>query len=159
MGCFAVIDVDQDCDYVSGATCIGAFSSEAEAYAFVEDKQNIILDSHKARREYIDNYVDENVRLPEINFQKCQDYQKSISPFVASTLDRTDYQKWSNFKRAFLPFDSGSYTTPDNFLKELKFYLYNNKAPEIFKDFNPPVPIFGFNNMFVVEIPELEAGV
>lgn len=155
MGSFAVIQVFQDCDYVEDVICLATFHLESEALAFVEDKKEAVNDSYFARREYIENYVDENITIPVIDYQKCQNYENSISPFGSpSDLPKIDYQKWQEFKRPFAPFGSTYRITPDNFIAELKNFLINNKAPEILVNFNPPAIIYGMHNLFVVEIQE-----
>lgn len=157
MSRFAVIQIHQDCDYVEDAVCLAAFSTEDKAKTFIQDQKNIVNDSHKARVAYISDYVDKNVELPIIDVEKYKNYEKSISPFGSpSQICKFDYKKWNEFKKPFAPFGANSYITVDNFLQELKNYLYNyQKPPEILVDFNPPVAIYGMNNLFVVEIPEV----
>jgi hypothetical protein len=125
MGCFALIKVHQDYDYVEGAECISSFSSEKDAQDFLSKLKAEQDLSWKNRHDYIREFV-EQLKVPQMN-----------------------YEEWKSFLEKL---GIGRYIFPVDFKPELIRCLLtsNHKYPD--PSYNPPVGLRGADNIFVVEI-------
>lgn len=125
MGCFALIKVHQDYDYVEGAECISSFSSEKEAQDFLSKLKSDQDLSWKNRRDYISNFVDQ-LTVPEMNYQEWNDFLQKLN-------------LWR-------------YILPKDFKEELKRHLLTSSYKYPDASYDPPVALRGADNIFVVEI-------
>lgn len=129
MSIFAIIRVDQCYDYVEGADCLSVHSTREEAEAEIVRLKGVRDASFKARGDYISDFVD------------------------AIELPKTDYNGWCVFLKEWQY--PGTHLSPSSFHREMKYFLFNH--PVKLKGFDPPEVIRNMNNLFVVEIPEVDA--
>lgn len=124
MGCFALIKVHQDYDYVEGAECISSFSSEKDAQDFLSKLKAEQQLSSKNRDDYIRKFV-ERLEVPQMNYEEWK-----------VLLERLGLWR---------------YIMPVDFKPELTWHLLtsNYKYPD--PSYDPPVALSA-DNIFVVEI-------
>lgn len=126
MSCFAVIKVNQCYDYVEGAECLESFDNEDDANECVQEWNQKIRESQRAKLDYIEKWVDE-CEVPEA----------------------LNYQHWKSYLEQWHPFGA-MYVFPKDFKEELKRYLRTHHAT--YEGYNPPEAIYDMDNLFVVEI-------
>ena len=121
---FIIVQVYQDYDYVEGVGYIKSFPTEEEANTFIQEKREEQDAACKARRDYIEKWVD-LIECPE-----------------------TDYHGWKEYLKQYHPFGA-RYVFPKDFKKELKGYLRTHPAK--LEGYDPPQANFNWDNLFVVE--------
>jgi hypothetical protein len=138
---FAVIQVWQDYDYVSGAECVKSFKTEKEANDLIEERSRASDASWKAKEEYVDRFLQGIPEPPK--------RQEGVN----------QYDEWKKYAESF-----GRYCEPRHYssLGEIRQQIRNrllSEPKEAFKDapslkgFDPPETSY-CGNLFVVEIWE-----
>ena len=127
---FIVVKVDQNYDYVEDVRYIASFPTEHAAQAFVKEKKEEQDEKWRARRDYIEQWVN-TITLPE-----------------------TDAQGWKEFLQPFHPFgERGMFR--QFFHQELKNYLRTYHSVKL-EGYNPPIADWRWDGLHVVHIHDLK---
>lgn len=126
MTIYAVIDVDQDYDYVVGAACLASFSTEPEANGLIKRMRDESAAAWKFRLEYIDKFV-EAVEVPEPK----------------------THQEWQDWVMKYPVY--ANHTHPKNFKEHLRDSLRKGHGLTL-EEYAPPPRGGNCNNLFVVTI-------
>ena len=124
---FAVIQVEQDCDYVAGATCLSLFLNREQAEDYIQKLKERSRNFYNKRDEYFLDFINK-IDIPE----ECV------------------YDEFQEFLKKYRL--GNTYTTRDNFKKQLLRILQLGYTFEGFQI--PELDYVDVNNLFVDEIKE-----